>query len=49
MLGSRINGTMLIEARTVDRRFEPKRRDFAKGGEGQRVELAARLEPAGSQ
>jgi hypothetical protein len=33
-----INGAMLVAGRAVDRRLEPKCRDFAKGGEGQWME-----------
>jgi hypothetical protein len=40
---------MLIAARTVDRRLEPKRRDFAERRDGQRVEHPVRVEPVGGQ
>jgi hypothetical protein len=40
---------MLIAAGAVDRRLEPKRRDFAERSEGQRMEHPARLEPASGQ
>jgi hypothetical protein len=49
MFGSQVDGTMLIEAGAVDPRLEPKRRDFTKRREGQRVEHPARLEPASGQ
>jgi len=49
MFGSWINGTMLIAARTVDRRLEPKRSDFAERRDGQRVEHPVRLERASRQ
>jgi hypothetical protein len=41
MLGSRINATMLIAARTVDHRLEPKRRYLPERREGQPMQFAA--------
>jgi hypothetical protein len=44
MLCSKVDGSMLIAARAVDHRLEPKRCDFAEGGEGQRVKHAPTLD-----
>src|SRR5882757_4641735 len=41
MLGSRIDGTMLIAGGAVDRRLEPKGGYLAKRREGQRMQFAA--------
>jgi hypothetical protein len=49
MLGSGINGAVLIAAGTVDRGLEPKGGYLGECREGQRLKHPARLEAAGSQ
>jgi hypothetical protein len=45
MLGSRINGAMLIAAGAVDRRFEPEGGNLAKCPEGQGVRCQTKNRP----